>query len=353
MVSLSNRRGRGGFTLIELLVVIAIIAILIGLLVPAVQKVREAAARIQSANNLKQMGIAFHSFSDTSGALPPTNGWAPTLPSGQTYQVEGAMGSAFFHILPYVEQQNLYQKAHTTQYTVYPSGSTYTVTNNYTYSNPTYGYTSTTTYTYTGANPQGTQVPGGVTAYWGPTLTSYPLALYTAPNDPTANSSYGYSSYLLNNAVFSKHLAVQQIPDGTSNTVLVAEGYATCSGTSNYRYAYWPGYWYDPYSYVYSYHVHYTGSYYTSHNQPDYNYTYSGSSGGYNPMFSPVAGKTFQLRPPSTQCDGLVPQGLSSGALEVLLADGSVRGVNGSVTATTWNAALTPDGGEVLGSDWN
>src|SRR5881397_425039 len=93
-------RRSSAFTLIELLVVIAIIAVLIGLLLPAVQKVREAAARIKCTNNVKQLAIAAHSYHDVAGTMPPYS-----IASGAQY------GSAHFLLLPYIEQDNLYRQA--------------------------------------------------------------------------------------------------------------------------------------------------------------------------------------------------------------------------------------------------
>src|SRR5262245_24367209 len=94
---------RRGFTLIELLVVIAIIAVLVCLLLPAVQKVREAANRIKCTNNLKQLGLAAHQYHDVHGHLPPAVGYYPPA--------AGTFGVYFFHLLPYVEQDNLYRSA--------------------------------------------------------------------------------------------------------------------------------------------------------------------------------------------------------------------------------------------------
>jgi prepilin-type N-terminal cleavage/methylation domain-containing protein len=335
----TSRPARRGFTLVELLVVIAIIAILLGLLLPAVQKIREAAARAQSGNNLKQMGLALHMYNDDRSGLPPTLGWRPNLAPGQQYVSGGTFGTAFFHILPYIEQTALYNASQTTQSYVYGPSTT----SSYSYSGSGYSYS------YSYSSPTLTYVPGGVQAYFDYAVYS-PVKLYMAPSDPSLYSqTYAYTSYLLNDAVFSKNMTLQGITDGTSNTMLIAEGYQSCGSYSytstgnGYTYNYRFGYWnqaYD-YSYLYSYNYSY----------PGYSYQFTESISE-TPKFNVAAGKTFQARPTPSQCDGSIPQGFSSGGIQVLLGDGSVKMVSSGISASTWAAAITPQGGEVLGSDW-
>jgi prepilin-type N-terminal cleavage/methylation domain-containing protein/prepilin-type processing-associated H-X9-DG protein len=104
---------RRGFTLIELLVVLAIIAILIGLLLPAVQKVRESAARLKCQNNLKQMGLACHSSHDANGGLPPGYRSSGAYLDGGTDTAPGWGWAAF--LLPFLEQDNLFRQINLTQ----------------------------------------------------------------------------------------------------------------------------------------------------------------------------------------------------------------------------------------------
>jgi prepilin-type N-terminal cleavage/methylation domain-containing protein len=328
-------RRRPAFTLIELLVVIAIIAILIGLLLPAVQKVREAAARTACTNNLKQMGLAVHNMHDAQGSLPPATG----RPHGMDLK---NIGPITFWILPYVEQGAAYSAANVNG--IYNSGN----------------------------------------------VDSIPIKLYLCPSDPslssTASASNGWasSSYACNTLAFSqatydtpgnyltcyvhgplmtvsnytaqlypistggKHIPAD-FPDGTSNTIIWTEKYALCSpdANSNDGGTQWP----DRFEAQTGPFVGY------------YPYTNSSNTGpayGSNQVrqTAPTYGVPgfFQVRPiPWLAVGGCKPGIASTGhtaGILVGLGDGSVRLCAAGMNPQTWWMAIVPDDGNPMPADW-
>jgi len=209
-ISVRVYRWKRGFTLIELLVVIAIIAILIGMLLPAVQKVREAAARAQSENNLKQLALAMHMYQDSMGTLPDngflqyTHGWywgAPTPPS----PAQAPACSWAVKLLPFIEQQNLY--------------------NNWNYN------TALKVFHDPGRPGTGAGVPwtgntGDDSIYNSGPVTDYAANAMVIPslNNTTPAGSIGWADKYGTSPTSNpnaKHLTVQNISDGSSNTVLL------------------------------------------------------------------------------------------------------------------------------------
>ncbi len=326
-----NAAKRPGFTLTELLVVIAIIAILIALLLPAVQKVREAAARIQCANNLKQIALAAHNCNDTVGGLPPALGWFPgTAPASNA-----GWGGAFFHLLPYIEQDNLYKSAATTGPD--PLGENPGANLPY-YS----GAAGVGTPSFVGARtiktflcPSDPTVPGGTYTdvidnyQWAPGCYAGNFVVFAVLPNPvqfdTVTNWQGASSI------------PASFPDGASSTILFAERYAVCvSNPLGLPRANLWDFWLYPAN------------------------LYGGAGHAYFPYFaiptsngSPIGPQSlFQVQPVQGNCDPSRASSSHTGGMNVALADGSVRFLSASLSGTTWWAAVTPAGGEVLGPDW-
>lgn len=317
---------KSGFTLIELLVVIAIIAILVGLLLPAVQKVREAAARMSCSNNLKQIGLALHNYQSAEGAFPP--GVNPLQFTAQAL------------ILPYIEQGNIYTQINLLVSAQDPSNAAVSAFRIKTYICPSDVITT---------------MPAGMAgnnyfANYGTTYTWFldstqanGVFMFEATGQSITNILDGTSQTVafsemskgdFNNAMYSKGDILS--PSGVPAPTSADQAFSICQNMSTSNLS---NQWFS------------TGATWLS--------SYS-TSGAINSTYTHVG------LPNTTNCGcdncnvhgaghnttAWVANSYHMGGVNVVLCDGSVRFVTNSISIATWRAVGTRNGGEVVGSDW-
>jgi len=339
MTSAPQRRHPGGFTLIELLVVIAIIAILIGLLLPAVQKVREAAARTQCTNNLKQIGLAFHSYADAIGKVP--NAWLQQWNGFGGNSPNRDMTTFWYVILPYIEQDALYKLGTRDNPQIVNDSMRLWC------GLPALGGTSVKTYLCPSD-------PGPLTAGT-PSSLSFAFNHQTTPVTEPALSNYAANVMVFDPSV-NRDL-VTSMPDGLSNTVAVGHRLRFCDGSQVGANAFtgW------------AVHQFQTGNTRDSgyFGMPTYNTLRCSGQSPCNAIrqnefgvpgnrmdFSFGSAVPFFTNPAPGFCQSNAPASPHSGLMVCGLGDGSVRSVTTGISVTTWRNACIPDDGTPLGGDW-